>query len=66
MKNITFHINNSAYTIDIGHDLDGWDYEVIEAWEDQEIEVIGSDNETMLTKVPSWVAFKGFVNSKNK
>ena len=23
MKNITFHINNNAYTIDIGPDIDG-------------------------------------------
>ena len=50
----------------IGHDLDGWDYEVVEAWEDREIKVIGTDDEFMKTKVPSWVAFKGFVKLKKK
>ncbi len=50
----------------IGHDLEynknHFDYFVVEAWEEKADELL----EGMKTKVPSWVAFKGFVESKTK
>ena len=40
----------------IGHDIDA-DYYVVEAWEEEDDEFL----EGMKTQVPSWTAFKGFV-----
>ena len=42
----------------IGHDIDS-DYLVVEAWQEEKNDLL----ENMTTKVPSWVAFKGFVES---
>lgn len=42
----------------IGHDIDS-DYLVVEAWQEEKDDLL----ENMTTKVPSWVAFKGFVES---
>jgi CRISPR type III-associated protein (TIGR04423 family) len=43
----------------IGHDIDS-NFLVVEAWEDKQDNLL----ENLKTKVPSWVAFKGFVESK--
>ena len=45
----------------LGHDI-GQDYQVVEAWEEVEDELL----EGMKTQVPSWVAFKGFIKPKTK
>ena len=41
----------------IGHYI-GQDFQVVEAWEEKEDELL----EGMITEVPLWTAFKGFVN----
>ena len=50
----------------IGHDLEynnkHFDYFVVEAWEEKKDSLL----EGMTTKVPSWTAFKGFVEIKTK
>ena len=46
----------------IGHDIDS-DFLMVEAWQDVKDELL----ENMTTKIPSWVAFKGFVKqTKNR
>lgn len=45
----------------IGHDVDA-DYLIVEAWQNVEDELL----EGMMTKVPSWTAFKGFVKSSKR
>lgn len=46
----------------IGHDLDGRDFEMIEAWESRPDELL----EGMETLVPTWAAFAGFTNTKEQ
>ena len=46
----------------IGHDI-GSDFLVVEAWEDSEKDPL---LENMTTKIPTWMAFKGFVKSLKK
>jgi CRISPR type III-associated protein (TIGR04423 family) len=46
----------------IGHDLGGLDFEMIEAWEAKTDELL----EGMETLVPTWAAFAGFTNTKEK
>ena len=44
----------------IGHDI-GYDFQIVEAWDEKEDEFL----EGMKTQVPSWTAYKGFVEPKN-
>lgn len=48
----------------IAHDLKGvTEYRIIEAWEEKEDEL---SLQGMKTLLPTWTAFKGFVNTKNQ
>lgn len=44
----------------VGHGIGSIDFLLVEAWEDKKDDLI----DEMITKVPSWVAFKGFVEPK--
>jgi CRISPR type III-associated protein (TIGR04423 family) len=47
----------------LAHDLDGvGKYRVVEAWKEHRDEMLAG----MVTLVPAWTAFKGFVNNKNQ
>ena len=51
-----FHLDEKKY---LTHRLDGIrEYRVVEAWEEKQDEYM----ENMKTLVPSWTAFKGFIN----
>jgi CRISPR type III-associated protein (TIGR04423 family) len=47
----------------LAHDLDGvGKFRVVEAWKEHRDEMLAG----MVTLVPAWTAFKGFVNDKNQ
>jgi CRISPR type III-associated protein (TIGR04423 family) len=45
----------------IGHDIGGKNFLLVEAWEEKTDELL----EGMTTKIPSWSAFRGFVEHNN-